>query len=189
MKNLITESFLIEIFLIIFVTVAAYYISNLKTFNKSKFSSVFNNFFTGKQEEHISGKQYLFKSILILAFATLVYFLFDQNSLVFKILESIILGSFLILRYYRACDAYSINRNYYAVLQKQIKEVGSKNVKIDKIYKKFIYGFSIITILDLVVIEGIILNGWNIKYLYIFLIPGTLLQILLLFKKKVINKN
>jgi len=185
MKNLNTESFLIELLLIIFITVAAYYISNLKTFNKSKFGSIFNNLFTGTQEKYITGKQYLFKSILISVLATLVYFLFDQKSLAFKIFESLLLGSFLILRYYRTCDVYGINRNYYADLQKQIKDFGSKNVKIDMKYKKFIYAFSLITILDLVVIEGIILSGWNINYFYIFLFPGVLLQILLIFKKKI----
>tara|TARA_Y200000002_G_C22484781_1_gene580334 strand:+ start:199 stop:762 length:564 start_codon:yes stop_codon:yes gene_type:complete len=185
MKNLNTESFLIELLLIIFITVAAYYISNLKTFSDSKFGSIFNNLFTGKQEKYISGKQYLFKSILISVLATLVYFLFDQKSLFFKIIENILLGSFLILRYYRACDTYGINRNYYADLQKQIKDVGSKNVKIDLLYKKFIYAFSLITILDLIVIEGIILSGWNINYFYVFLFPGFLLQIFLIFKKKV----
>lgn len=189
MKNLATESFLIELLLIIFVSVAAYYISNLKTFNKIKFGFIFNNLFTGKQEKYISGKQYFFKSILILVLAILFNFLFDQKSLAFKIFESILLGSFLILRYYRACDVYGINRNYYADLQKQIKKVDSSNLKIDKMYKKFVYTFSLITIFDLVVIEGIILGSWNIKYCFVFLIPGFLLQILLVFKKGINKSN
>ena len=182
LNNLTTGSLVFEILLIISISIASYY-----ALEKSNFGSNFNNLFTGSQEKYISGKQYFIKSILILVSSIIIYSLFSERGLIFAILENILIGFFLLLRYNRLRDLYGIDKNYYLELQNQAKKVGRKNIKVDKNYSNFIKIWLITSAIDFIVFEAIIFYGLNLNYSLFFLIPGIILQIFLTFKRK-INK-
>lgn len=140
------------------------------------------DFLGDNQEDYISAKSYFFKNIIIVILLILIQFIFDEKSLLQNILKSFVFGSFLLVRFGRMRDVLGIDKKYHIEAQKKIKIEGYKNFKPDKKIIRMYWIFWPITLLDVILIQLIIFSDWDIKKIFVFFVPGIILQLFLLFK-------